>query len=579
MCGIWGCVPFTNLQPRQIIKLFESFMNVQKRGPDRSTFIELNDVAKLFLGFHRLSIMDTSMLGDQPFKLSINDMKTENKSIYSLCNGEIYNYKQLIKQYNLHSLIKSSSDCECLPHLYNIVGFKSMLQQLRGEFALCIVEINHINKNVDILLGRDQLGVRPIFFGMDNNCFAFSSILNGIISLVNPRSIRQMGRAEIINLKLNNGMPLTLSSNIYHTFGHNQHSVLTYNNQYIRTGDIKVPQNILKKIRDTLIDSVNIRMSSDKQIGALLSGGFDSSITVAIASQYLKQHNIKLHTFSIGIPGSTDKKYAEMVSAHCSTIHTHVEFTEAEFLGAIEHVIQATETYDITTVRASTGQYLISKWISINTNIKVLLIGDGADEVCSGYMYFHNAPDAKSSHNENIRLVENIYLFDALRADRCIAYNGLEARVPFLDHHFVDMYLSLPCEYRTPQQENNGRKVEKWLLRKSFDTNNLFNQPFLPEAVLWRMKEAFSDGVSSQERSWFHVIQENIESIYTEEDFKNPAVVYHIKPTTKEALHYRNIFNRLFHPDAAHIIPYYWMPKWSGNVNDPSARVLSVYKN
>ena len=544
MCGIWGYVAYTKPMVNQ---LFEASQYVKPRGPDTSTFKQINNI---FIAFHRLAIMDPTNNGDQPFMIS-----TPNRNIYAICNGEIYNYKLLTKQYNI--TLKSNSDCEILPYLYQKLGFKTMLEQLRGEFAICIIDIDHINNSTEIWIARDQLAVRPVFIGYDNNGFAFSSILKGLVNIVEPTKIRQLKRAEYINLKLENKHEPVINSDIFHKLP------TIVNDNYT-----------LETIRSTFIEAVHIRMASDKPLGALLSGGLDSSLVVSIAARYLKQYNKKLYTYSIGIPGSTDRKYAEMVANHCGTIHTHVEFQESDFLNAIESVILAIESYDITTVRASVGQYLISKWIAENTDIKVLLIGDGSDELCSGYMYFHNAPNSHASHQENVRLIDDIYYYDALRADRCIAYNGLEARVPFLDHHFVDLYLSIPYDDRMPKQEpvNNNRVTEKWLLRKSFDIDN-----YLPLEVLWRKKEAFSDGVSSQQRSWFQVIQEMVEPLYTDYDFKDTTVKYHLKPLTKEALHYRRIFNKYFNPYAAHVIPYYWLPKWSGNITDPSARVLNVY--
>jgi len=544
MCGIWGYIAYTKPMVNQ---LFEASQYVKPRGPDTSTFKQINNI---FIAFHRLAIMDPSNNGDQPFMTS-----TPNRNIYAICNGEIYNYKSLTKQYDI--TLKSNSDCEILPYLYQKLGFKTMLEQLRGEFAICIIDIDHINNSTEVWIARDQLAVRPVFIGYDDNGFAFSSILKGLVNIVEPTKIRQLKRAECINLKLEYKQEPVIHSDIFHKL-----PTIVNDNYTFET------------IRSTFIEAVHIRMASDKPVGALLSGGLDSSLVVSIAARYLKQYNKKLHTFSIGIPGSTDRKYAEMVAKHCGTIHTHIEFQESDFLNAINSVILAIESYDITTVRASVGQYLISKWIAENTDIKVLLIGDGSDELCSGYMYFHNAPNSYASHQENVRLIDDIYYYDALRADRCIAYNGLEARVPFLDHHFVDLYLSIPYDERIPRQEpvNNNRATEKWLLRKSFDVDN-----YLPLEVLWRKKEAFSDGVSSQQRSWFQVIQEMVEPLYTDYDFKDATIKYHLEPLTKEALHYRKLFNRYFDPYAAHVIPYYWLPKWSGNITDPSARVLDVY--
>lgn len=550
MCGIWGYVQYK--KTIDLVQLFNSFMKVQPRGPDRSDFKMINEFISLFLGFHRLAIMDKSNNGDQPFTTNI-----DNRSIYSVCNGEIYNYKELI--INNGFTMKSRSDCEVLPHLYVKYG-KDMLKLLRGEFALCIIDIDHSNDSIKIMISRDPTGVRPVFVGQDENGFAFSSVLSGLVNIVDPKSIRQLWRAEIYNLELqmtDQGLIISTCNEKYHDL--TSIPRITYH-------------DVHEKIRDTLIESVKCRLESDRPLGALLSGGLDSSLVCSIASYFLKD---KLRTFSIGIPGSTDKEYAEMVAKHCGTIHTHVEFTQQEFLDALPEVIRITETHDITSVRASTGQYLICKWIRENTDIKVLLIGDGSDELCAGYMYFHNAPSSEELHQENIRLLEDIQYYDSLRADRCIAGNGIEARVPFLDNKFVELYLSIDPEIRAPQIKD-GRKVEKYLLRKSFDTD-YEGRSFLPEQVLWRKKEAFSDGVSSREKSWYQIIQESVEDLYNEKDFEDETVNYHIKPTSKEALHYRKYFNQYFHYGAAGVIPYYWLPKWSGNITDPSARVLKVY--
>ena len=561
MCGIWGYIALTNIH--EIEKLFTAFMTVQKRGPDRSDFKIISESLNIYLGFHRLSIMDKSTNGDQPFTGG-----TKNRSIYSITNGEIYNFKQLIKDNNFDNNLKSGSDCEFLPMMYQKYGFKNMIEQLRGEFATCILDIDHSTNNIKLYIGRDQLAVRPVFIGIDENGIAFSSILKGLVGIVDPKKITQLKRAEFVEIDIKN-KDVSINSYIYHIL----------DKKYINT-NFELNDTLLLSIRDTFTGAVKCRLDSDRPLGALLSGGLDSSLVVSIASNELRKNNKKLRTFSVGIPGSTDKDYALLVSKFCDTIHTHIEFSEQDFLDAIDEVILATETYDTTTVRASVGQYLISKWIKENTDIRVLLIGDGSDELTAGYMYFHKAPNSEESHTENIRLLEDIEFFDVLRADRCIAYNGIEARVPFLDHIFVDLYLSIPYDFRIPKQEfENGRKIEKWLLRKSFDRNNDNGKPYLPVEVLWRKKEAFSDGVSSTKKSWYQIIQDNVENIYSDDDFKKPEVSYHLIPKTKESLHFRLIFNKYFHYESATVIPYYWLPKWCGNIIDPSARVLQIYDN
>lgn len=576
MCGIWGFVGSST--GYDVSKLFKSFEIVKNRGPDRSEFKIINEFITLFLGFHRLAIQDKSTRGDQPFSIDVKNDNV-NKSIYVMCNGEIYNHRQLTEQYDVKQFLRSKSDCEFLPYIYNIIGFEKMIKNLRGEFAICVIDIDHNNETIDVYLGRDQTAVRPLFIGFDKDQnFAFSSTMSGLIDIVNPLSIRQLHRAEMFHLKYDK-TGVTQSSKIYHELDKqlNLNFLSKTNELTIKSKNDDVPYQVIDIINKVLTDAVIVRLESDRPLGALLSGGLDSSLVVSIASEHLKQQGKKLRTFSIGMNGSTDKEYAEMVSRHCDTEHQHIEFSESDFLEAIPDVIKATETHDITTVRASVGQYLISKWISENTDVKVLLIGDGSDELCSGYMYFHNAPNSKDSHHENIKLLENIQYFDSLRADRCIAYNGLEARVPFLDHKFVDLWLSIPRDYRTPNMDAESviyskKPIEKWLLRRAFVND------YLPNEVLWRKKEAFSDGVSSNKRSWHQIIQDDVKQLYCKEDFNDEQVRYHLVPPTYEALHYRLIFNRLFGYDTAHVIPFYWMPKWSGNVNDPSARVLKVYE-
>lgn len=596
MCGIWGYISLKD--KHDVLKLFSSFMQVQKRGPDRSDFKAINEFIKVYLGFHRLAIMDRSTYGDQPFTLELKTDSNESslsthRSIYAICNGEIYNFRELIEENKFGSSLKSHSDCEFIPLMYAKYGFEDMLKKLRGEFAICVMDIDHINEKISISLGRDQTAVRPIFIGNDDDGIAFGSILKGIVDIVSPKSIRQVKRAEFITINLSknqNDIKYEIISKIYHKldelgvdlrFKPKGQIQISGTDEKVMFNQKDIPSSVFNIIRSKFIEAVECRLESDRPIGALLSGGLDSSLVVSIAAAHLRKSGRILKTFSIGIPGSTDREYAEMVAKHCGTEHKHIEFSEEKFLDAIPEVVQAIESYDTTSVRASVGQYLISKWIKQNTDIRVLLIGDGSDELCSGYMYFHNAPDAYTSHKENVRLVEDIQYYDALRADRCIAYNGIEARVPFLDHQFVDLYLSLPYEYRVPLQEGGtGRKIEKWLLRKSFDVKHNVDyvlSPYLPSAVLWRKKEAFSDGVSSKQKSWYQIIQENVEKLYDETNFKDPDVNIHLKPLTKEALHYRRLFNNYFHPKASGVIPYYWMPKWSGNITDPSARVLKVY--
>jgi asparagine synthase (glutamine-hydrolysing) len=541
MCGIWGFITNKTNKNYDIIKLFECFNKIKYRGPDTSRFIELNEFnQKIFLGFHRLAIIDRYSSGDQPFVIEY-----DNRTIYSITNGEIYNYMELIELYNLDTSL-SKSDCYVIPLLYEKFGAYETAKLLDGEFSTVILDFYHETGELKVSMFRDPLGIRPLFYNMTDDHLIFGSELKSVI--INDPSdtdIRQFQPGYILEYT-SSGYKLQLYTDIY-------------NNNKILDDDVNT---ICQMIRETLEKSVISMLNTERPLGALLSGGLDSSLVVGIASKYLSKYNKKLRTFSIGIPGSTDRYYAELVANYCNTDHTHIELTVDDFLEAVNPVIYRTETFDITTIRASVGQYLVSKWISENTDIKVLLIGDGSDELTSGYMYFHKTPDPLSGHNENIRLLKNIHYFDVLRADRGIASNGLEARVPFLTKSFVKLYLQIPYDLRIPY--NHDDKREKWLLRRSFK-----NQSIIPDEVLYRPKEAFSDGVSSKEKSWYTILQENI--------LIDSLKVYdYLPPKTKESAYYRDVFTNFF--GDINIIPYFWLPKWCGDIEEPSARVLDVYK-
>jgi asparagine synthase (glutamine-hydrolysing) len=305
---------------------------------------------------------------------------------------------------------------------------------------------------------------------------------------------------------------------------------------------------------------------SDRPICSLLSGGLDSSLVSAILAREIAPQ--KLTTFSIGVQGSTDLIYAKKVADYIGSIHHSVELTEEEFCAAIEDTIRIIESYDITSVRASVGNYLISKYISEKTDFKVVYNGDYSDEVCGGYMYFKKAPSEEAFHNECCRLVKDICFFDSLRSDRTISSQGLEARVPFSDKEFVTHYMSID-----PKLRMSNDNIEKYMLRKAFDGTDL-----LPNEVLFRSKVAFSDGVSSINRSWHEVIRDYIGLRVTDAEFKREKEKYTFnQPETKEAYYYRKVFEQHY-PNSEHIIPYMWLPKWCGDIKDPSARELEFYE-
>lgn len=558
MCGIWLYLYKKGKKSLAEYELYDAFMRIEKRGPERSILLKQSNY-NLYIGFHRLSIMDPSIRGDQPFVI-----ETSNTIIYTICNGEIYNFKELSRKYELN--VHSRSDCEILPYLYQKIGINILAKELIGEFAFCICEIDKTTEEVKISICRDQAGIRPLFIAGNDNEIIITSELKGNPFIYNNQS----------NTKHIKQFPprhcLQISSFDEILFDNTFYKAIEYRNITTLPITIYDMNDAKKMIKNTLIEAVRCRMITDRPLGCLLSGGLDSSLVASIASNFCKEHGTKLRTFSIGMDGSTDKYYAELVAKYIDSIHTHIELPEEQWLNTINEVVKVTETFDITTIRASTGQYLISKWISEHTDIKVVLIGDGSDELCAGYMYFHKAPSAEDLHYENIRLVSDIHMYDVLRADRGISSNGLEARVPFLDYRFIELYLSIDPNLRMPT-----KKLEKWLLREAFSGEN-----YLPEECRLRPKEAFSDGVSSKERSWYSILQDYINKNITESELKDAQKYYnHCIPPSKEALYFRKQFEYNFgkNENIARLIPYFWLPKWVGQINEPSARILDVYNH
>jgi asparagine synthase (glutamine-hydrolysing) len=328
-------------------------------------------------------------------------------------------------------------------------------------------------------------------------------------------------------------------------------------------------KSIYFELCDNLISAVKKRVigTTDRPVACLLSGGLDSSLIAALVSKFYPG---KLETYSIGMEGSEDLKYAEIVAEHIESKHTSIIVSQEEFLDAIPEVIRAIESYDTTSVRASVGNYLIGKYIAKHSTAKVIFNGDGSYELAGGYLYFHAAPNNIEFDRECKRLLADIHAFDVLRSDKCISSHGLEPRTPFLDRGWVDYYLSIPIDIRKPKPG----QMEKNLIRTAFST---FEPGLLPQSVLWRKKEAFSDGVSSQHKSWYQIIGEHMETLNIKEIIKENNNYNNINiPKTKEQIYYRAIYDEAY-PDTAAIVPYFWMPRFIES-NDPSARTLKIYK-
>jgi len=561
MCGIWFYIAERGTY--DINTVLSSSRNLKARGPDRDCTVHFTfNNYDVFLSFYRLAIMDLSTDGDQPFVVT-----TEDRNIYLMANGEIYNYKYLVNKYNLQSKLKSNSDCEVLIHLYNMLGVQKLYEELMsdyvdGEFAIIIVDVAKNKSDLQVHILRDMGGVRPIYeavykTGDRETGYCYSSQLSGIPNKSTVSSCNQF-------------RPYS-----YKTYGFYENNSECYHNIFsIRDFPITIfnEEEALEKIYNTFTTCVNERMASERDIMFMCSGGLDSSLCAGIGAQYMKQFNKKINTMSIGLEGGTDEKYAKLVAEHIGSIHTHILCSEEEFLDAAKNrVIDTVESYDITTIRASTGQLIGAEKTRQLTDCKVVIVGDYSDEITGGYNETKYAPDVEAYKERIYELVEEIHYFDSQRVDRCIAGQGLEARTPFGDHRFIKLYMSIDPALRMPK---NG--CEKYLLRKAFSGKNI-----IPEEVLWRPKEAFSDGVSSLKKSWFVILQEDINKLYSEDDVINAKDKYGVNtPFTKESLHLRNRFCQTFsdNSEVAKVIPKFWLPKW-GNVKEPSARVLSVYKS
>ncbi len=549
MCGIFF---YLSLIDKYSHKHIEKCCNkIQHRGPDLTKIVHIDRFHKATIGFHRLAILDLSENGDQPF------IKTDaNTTIYCIINGEIYNYKELIKKYNL--LVSSDSDCEVIPHIFKQYGIRQLMTDLIGEYSFVIYEINHYDNKIKLYAGRDRYGVRPLFYSNDENGFGFCSEIKGLTRV--SKNIKPFPPGNYFKSEITSTEVVYKFTKYYH-YNQIENLSLSYD-------------DILFNIREKLTTSVIDRFQSNRPIGCLLSGGIDSSLVAAIMSEHLKKNNgEKLKTFSIGMKGSVDLHYAKIVSEHIQSDHTEVIFTPEEGLSYIPEVIKTIESYDITTIRASIPQYLISKYIRENTDIKVVLGGDFSDEVHGSYIYFHNAPNSEEFHSDCVRLLEEIHLYDVLRADRTIARHGLECRVPFSDHRYIDYYLTIDKKLRMPRESrilNIQKKIEKPLLREAFYYTDL-----LPKSILTRIKDGFSDGCSDLKKSWYQYIQEYVNEIVPDD---YDASRFNInRPKTKEAYYYRHIFEGFYGEENSELIPHFWLPKWSGNTSEPSGRVLTGF--
>lgn len=505
----------------------ECLGKIENRGPDQISSQYLYDKT---WGFNRLAIMDLSSDGMQPF--------VSNHCVL-VCNGEIYNYPMLKKNLTEDYDFKSGSDCEVLIPLYQKYGLDIMTRYLDGEFAFVLYDA----RSDKMMAARDPMGIRPMFYGYskDKGEICFASVAKALIDLCDDI------------------MPFPPGH--YYLDG----EFICYND----LSDVKVYndddlETIAYNLRTKLEKAVEKRLQSDAPIGYLLSGGLDSSLVCAIASR-LNDKPIK--TFAIGMDKDPiDLKYAKEVADYLGTDHTEVIMTKEDILSSLRKVIYELETWDITTIRASMGMYLLCKYIHENTDLKVILTGEVSDEIF-GYKYTDFAPSPEEFQKESQKRIKELYMYDVLRADRCISANTLEGRVPFADTDFVSYAMSI-----NPAKKMNIYNKGKYLLRHAFE-----GLDYLPDDILFREKAAFSDAVG---HSMVDYLKEYAESLYSDEDLKIAKDKYpYSTPFTKESLLYREIFEE-FYPGQAKWIKDFWMPNksWKNcNVDDPSARVLKNY--
>ena len=512
MCGIWASIGVASDKD-----LLHGLKQLKARGPEGTSF---RDVSGSTLGFTRLAINGLSHAGMQPM---------QHGGTTWICNGEIYNWRALAAEYGLVS--ESGSDCEILGALYNRfldleMPLGAVFRALDGVFATVIVD----EARDQVIIARDPYGVRPLYSCVTAEAHFYASELKalpeGLWNPVYPGSYHKYrlstgGLEQIIG---------------YHT-------APIYKQPILNSVELACCS-----IRTALEAAVKKRMMTERPVAALLSGGLDSSLIAALLAKGLREAGAPpLKTFSIGMPGSSDLEHAKLVADWIGSDHTEVILSADEFFDAVHEVIYAIESYDTTTVRASVGNWLVGRAIR-DTDCKVVFNGDGADEVWGSYLYFYKAPSDAAYEEEVTRLLQDIHYFDVLRSDRCISSHGLEPRTPYLDKEFVAAARSIPTALRRPGPD----RCEKWLMRQAFN-----DSVTLPKKVLFRRKEAFSDGVSG-DKAWYEIAQEKAGALgFTEKEY------------------YRKIYEGMF-GDQAINVPYLWMPKWS-NATDPSARALDLY--
>ncbi|APA65096.1 MAG: asparagine synthase B [Maribacter dokdonensis] len=547
MCGI--VCAFDVKESTEVLRpqLLEMSKKIRHRGPDWSG-IYADD--KAILAHERLAIVDPAS-GKQP-------LLSPNGKLILAANGEIYNHRELRKQFEGKYDFKTESDCEVILALYQEKGV-DFIDEMNGIFGFTIYDA----EKDEYFVARDHMGIIPLYMGWDKNgTFYVASELKALegtctkIELFPPGHYLHSSDGELKKW---------------------------YSRDWMEYDAVKENETSIKEIKEALEAAVHRQLMSDVPYGVLLSGGLDSSVTSAIAKKYAQKRiesgdtadawYPQLHSFSVGLEGSPDLAAAQKVADHIGTVHHEIKFTIQEGLDAIKDVVYNLETYDITTIRASTPMYLMARVIK-SMGIKMVLSGEGADELFGGYLYFHKAPNAQEFHEETVRKLSKLHMYDCLRANKSLASWGIEGRVPFLDKEFMDVAMRI-----NPQDKMiNGERMEKWVVRKAFED-------MLPESVAWRQKEQFSDGVGY---SWIDTLKEVVNQEVSDEQLANAKFRFPLQtPTSKEEFYYRSIFEEHFPSDAAALcvpqeasvacstqIALEWDEAFK-NMNDPSGRAVA----
>lgn len=578
MCGFVGAFDLNSgskpidqgLREELRSQVLEMSKKIRHRGPDWSGVYTGENA---ILSHERLSIVDP-LSGKQP-------LVSDDKKIILAANGEIYNHKEIRKEFEGIYNFKTQSDCEVIIPLYKKFAsqggdFKAMIEKLSGIFAFALYD-----SEKDIyLIARDEIGVIPLYQGWDKaGRYYVASELKSLEG--ECQTIEEFPNGHYLYSK--DAKATKWYSRDWESFDFVKNSPKATDEK----GDVINP-SVIEKVKFGLENAVKSQLMSDVPYGVLLSGGLDSSIIAAITQKYSKKRIEsdskeeawwpQLHSFAVGLEGSPDLLAAKKAAEYIGTVHHEVHFTIQEALDALPDVIYHIETYDITTVRASTPMYLLARVIK-SMGIKMVLSGEGSDELFGGYLYFHKAPNAKEFHEELVRKMSKLHLYDCLRANKSLMAWGVEGRVPFLDKDFIDIAMSLnPTDKMNIKMKDGKQRMEKWILRKAFED-------MLPESICWRQKEQFSDGVGY---NWIDTLKKMTEEKVSDAEFARRENRFPVNPPkTKEEYYYREIYSRFFPSDsAAKVVPHEagvacstakaleWDAAWK-NMDEPSGRAIS----